>query len=229
MAGDALIRSLQRQLASYTTTAIPGFKNEPVYLTDFGAKTERDGTITLDEAAFEKAFEADPESFAAITNSQIVSSSGLITTSVIGGPPKAGVYSFDIADDGSATINDEAMSLDGSTYSINTGDAAGLRLTKVGDGADASIYVGKSLIETLSDFTKEVLSLDGSLELKINRYNEDLADYESDLIALDDRIETLRARHVEQFAAMESAVASLKETEKSLENMMEAWKASQQR
>ena len=229
LAGDALIRSLQRQLASYTTTAIPGFKNEPVYLTDFGAKTERDGTITLDEAAFEKAFEADPESFAAITNSQIVSSSGLITTSVIGGPPKAGVYSFDIADDGSATINDEAMSLDGSTYSINTGDAAGLRLTKVGDGADASIYVGKSLIETLSDFTKEVLSLDGSLELKINRYNEDLADYESDLIALDDRIETLRARHVEQFAAMESAVASLKETEKSLENMMEAWKASQQR
>ena len=229
LAGDPLIRSLQRQLASYTTTAIPGFKDEPAYLADFGAKTERDGTITLDSVAFKKAFEANPESFAAITNSQIVSSSGLVTTSVIGGPPKAGVYSFDIADDGSATINEEAMSLNGSTYSINTGDAAGLRLTKIGNGADASIYVGKSLIESLSDFTKEVLALNGGLDLKIDRYNDDLAGYESDLIALDDRIEALRARHVKQFAAMESAVASLKETGESLDNMMEAWKASQQR
>ena len=200
-----------------------------MYLTDFGAKTERDGTITLDEAAFEKAYEADPESFAAITNSQIVSSSGLITTSVIGGPPKAGLYSFDIADDGSATINEEAMTLDGSTYSIATGDAAGLRLTKIGDGADATIFVGKSLIESLSDFNEEVLSLGGNLDLKIDRYNEDLDGYESDLIALDDRIEALRTRYVKQFAAMESAVASLKETGKSLDNMMEAWKASQQR
>ena len=229
LAGDPLIRSLQRQLASYTTTAIPGFQDKPVYLTDFGAKTERDGTITLDSAAFKKAFEADPESFAAITNSQIVSSSGLVTTSVIGGPPKAGVYSFDIADDGSATINKEAMSLSGSTYSINTGDAAGLRLTKIGNGADASIFVGKSLIESLSDFTKEVLASNGGLDLKIDRYNDDLAGYESDLSALDDRIDALRARHVKQFAAMESAVASLKETGESLDNMMEAWKASQQR
>ena len=229
LAGDPLIRSLQRQLASYTTTAIPGFQDKPVYLTDFGAKTERDGTITLDKAAFKKAFEANPESFAAITNSQIVSSSGLVTTSVIGGPPKAGVYSFDIADDGSATISGEAMSLNGSTYSINTGDAAGLRLTKIGNGADASIYVGKSLIESLSDFTKEVLASNGGLDLRIDRYNKDLSGYESDLIALDDRIEALRARHVKQFAAMESAVASLKETGESLDNMMEAWKASQQR
>ena len=229
LAGDPLIRSLQRQLASYTTTAIPGFQDKPVYLTDFGAKTERDGTITFDSAAFKKAFEADPESFAAITNSQIVSSSGLVSTSVIGGPPKAGVYSFDIADDGSATINEEAMSLSGSTYSINTGDAAGLRLTKIGNGADASIFVGKSLIESLSDFTKEVLASSGDLDLKIDRYNDDLAGYESDLSALDDRIEALRARHVKQFAAMESAVASLKETGESLDNMMEAWKASQQR
>ena len=229
LAGDPLIRSLQRQLASYTTTAIPGFQDKPVYLTDFGAKTERDGTITLDSDAFKKAFEANPESFAAITNSQIVSSSGLVTTSVIGGPPKAGVYSFDIADDGSATISGEAMSLNGSTYSINTGDAAGLRLTKIGNGADASIYVGKSLIESLSDFTKEVLASNGGLDLRIDRYNKDLSGYESDLIALDDRIEALRARHVKQFAAMESAVASLKETGESLDNMMEAWKASQQR
>ena len=118
------------------------------------------------------------------------------------------------------------MSLFGSTYSIATGDAAGLRLKKIGDGADATIYVGKSLLESLSEFTKDVLSLDGDLDVKINRYSEDLAGYESDLIALDTRIEAMRARHVKQFAMMESAVSSLKETGKSLDNMMEAWEAS---
>ena len=56
LAGDPLIRTLRRQLGSFTTMAIPGFKDEPVYLADFGAKTERDGSITLDEAAFKKAY-----------------------------------------------------------------------------------------------------------------------------------------------------------------------------
>ena len=74
-----------------------------------------------------------------------------------------------------------------------------------------------------------MLASNGGLDLRIDRYNKDLSGYESDLIALDDRIEALRARHVKQFAAMESAVASLKETGESLDNMMEAWKASQQR
>ena len=36
----------------------------------------------------------------------------------------------------------------------------------------------------------------------------------------------LRLRHEAQFAAMNAAVASLKETEKTLDNMMEAWKGS---
>ena len=49
-------------------------------------------------------------------------------------------------------------------------------------------------------------------------------EYDEDLTALDESIERLRLRHEAQFAAMNAAVASLKETEKTLENMMEAWK-----
>jgi hypothetical protein len=45
---------------------------------------------------------------------------------------------------------------------------------------------------------------------------------------LDERIEALRLRHEADFAAMNAAVASLKETEKALDNMMEAWKAGLQ-
>ena len=56
-------------------------------------------------------------------------------------------------------------------------------------------------------------------------YNEDLSEYEEDLSALDENIARLRLRYEAQYAAMNAAVASLKETEKALDNMMEAWKA----
>ena len=62
------------------------------------------------------------------------------------------------------------------------------------------------------------------LQTKITNYNNDLSEYDEDLAALDESIERLRLRHEAQFAAMNAAVASLKETEKTLDNMMEAWK-----
>ena len=228
LAGDPLVRALQRQLRGFTTTSLSGFQDDPVYLADFGVRTERDGTITLDQDTFRRAFEADPDKFSAITNSRIISSSGLVSASVVGLPPKDGVYTFDLADDGSATINGEAMESDGSDYSIATGDAAGLKLSITGNGADATIYVGTSLIEKIGDFASDVLALNSDLGLKITRYNEDLSDYETELADLDTRIESMRVRYVAQFAAMESAVTSLKETGKSLDNMMDAWRASLQ-
>ena len=226
LAGDPLVRSLQRQLRGYTTSPLNGFQDDPVYLADFGVKTERDGTITLDQDVFRRTFEANPDSFAAITNSRITTSSGLVSGQVVGSPPEDGVYEFDIATDGSATIDGDAMTKDGSNYSIATGDAAGLRLSITGNGADAKIYVGTSLVEQISSFAGDVLALNSDLDLKISRYNEDLADYETDLADLDLRIESIRARHVAKFSAMEAAVVSLKETGNSLDNMMDAWRAS---
>lgn len=226
LAGDPLVRSLQRQLRGYTTTSLTGFQDDPIYLADFGVKTARDGTISLDQEVFRRTFEANPDSFAAITNSRITSSSGLVSAAILGTQPADGVYTFDLADDGSATINGDAMTRDGSDYSLASGDAAGLKLSITGNGADAKIYVGTSLIEKISNFATDVLALNSDLGQKITRYNEDLSDYDAELSALDTRIESVRARYVARFAAMESAVTSLKETGKSLDNMMDAWRAS---
>ena len=226
LAGDPLVRSLQRQLRGYTTTSLTGFQDDPIHLADFGVKTARDGTISLDQEVFRRTFEANPDSFAAITNSRITSSSGLVSAATLGTQPADGVYTFDLADDGSATINGDAMTRDGSDYSLASGDAAGLKLSITGNGADAKIYVGTSLIEKISNFATDVLALNSDLGQKITRYNEDLSDYDAELSALDTRIESVRARYVARFAAMESAVTSLKETGKSLDNMMDAWRAS---
>ena len=82
----------------------------------------------------------------------------------------------------------------------------------------------KAFFESLDDFSRDVLASSSDLQTKITNYNEDLSEYDEDLTALDESIERLRLRHEAQFAAMNAAVASLKETEKTLDNMMEAWK-----
>ena len=226
LAGDALLRSLQNRLRSYTTTPITGFGADAVYLADFGVMTAQDGSISLDKDKFQIAYEANPDSFAAITNSRITSSSALVSPSSVGQTPKAGSYQFDIAADSSATLDGTAMTANGSVYSISTGDAAGLNLTISGSGADATIYVGKSLIESLSDFATNVLALNSDLNTKIQRYNDDLTGYDEELTDLDTRIESIRARYVTRFAAMETTVASFKKTGESLDHMMDSWQAS---
>ena len=148
----------------------------------------------------------------------------MVTATVAGTYPKEGVYTFDIASDNSATLNGSAMTASGSNYTISGHDAGGLQLTITSGGADTNIYVGKSLFESLNDFSRDVLASSSDLQTKITNYNDDLSEYDEDLAALDESIERLRLRHEAQFAAMNAAVASLKETEKTLDNMMEAWK-----
>ena len=228
LAGDAYVNQLRRQLRNYSTTAISGFQDNPIYLTDFGVATQRDGTLKLDTTKFASAYAANPDNFAALTTSRITSGSKLVTPTVSGTYPKEGVYTFDIASDNSATLNGTTMTVSGSDYTIANHDAGGLKLTINSGGTDTKIYVGKSLFETLNNFTTGVLASSGDLQQKITNYNKDVAGYDSKLAKLDERIEALRLRHEADFAAMNAAVASLKETEKALDNMMEAWKASLQ-
>ena len=225
LAGDAYVMMLRRQLRNYTTTPITGFGDNDIYLTDFGVTTNRDGTLSLDTDKFQKTFENDPDAFSAFTTSRITTGSELVSASVAGTYPKEGVYTFDIAADATATLNGTAMTVSGSDYTISNHDAGGLKLSITSGGADTSIYVGKSLFESLQEFSSDVLASSSDLQNKITDYNDDLSEYDDDIAALDESIARLRARHEAQFAAMNAAVASLKETEKALDNMMEAWKA----
>ena len=230
LAGDPYVMMLRRQLRNFTTNAITGFGNSSIYLTDFGVTTALDGSISLDSAKFKTTFDSDPDAFAALTTSRITSGSALVTPSVSGTYPTEGVYAFDISSDAtSATLDGSTMTVSGSDFTISGHSAGGLKLSISSGGADTNIYVGKSMFETLEDFTTTVLASSSDLQTKITNYNADLLDYDEKLTRLDEQIESIRARHVSDFAAMNATVASLKETEKGLENMMESWKASLQR
>ena len=226
LAGDALVRSLRRQFQAMSSTPIVGFQDSDIYMADFGVETNRDGSLNFNAQTFSKTFEANPDAFAAITSSRIKSSTNLVTASVAGTQPEAGLYTFDLSADNSATLNGDAMSEDGGTYTIEDHDAGDLALALIGGGSDATIYVGKSILDTISDFTVNILQINGELDQKISRFEDDLADYQDEMIQLDERIDDLRARYAVRFGAMENIVNSLKNTEQAIDTMMEAWRAS---
>jgi len=226
LAGDPLVRALKSQLRGYTTTPINGFGANARYLAEFGVQTQRDGSVTIDETAFKAAVNADPDGFAAIVHSRVTTDSGQVSASITGSQYKAGVYAFDIMDDGSATLDGVSMTRSADRFSIQEGDAAGLRVDITGNGADTNIYIGTSLLDSLLDFADSVIGTNSQIAAKLQSYNDDLTDYDTQLAELDTRIAAVRSRYVTQFSAMERAVTALKETGTGLENMMDAWRAS---
>lgn len=125
----------------------------------------------------------------------------------------------------SAKLDGVNMPLENGVFKISSGGAKGINV-KANGNHNATIYVGRSLFDSLKDFSDSVLLTNGDLDKKVARYNTDITDYKDQLTELETRMENERARYVEQFTAMETAVASFKETRSLMENMMESWKAS---
>ena len=50
LSADPAIAALSRTLASLTTTPLDGFGDTPVYLSNLGVRTERDGSLSVDSA-----------------------------------------------------------------------------------------------------------------------------------------------------------------------------------
>ena len=126
---------------------------------------------------------------------------------------------------GSATLDGVAMSADitNRTFTISTGDAAGLKVKYSGLGADATIYYGQSLIEKLTSFLTNTLNTSsGQLSTRETTINEELTDQSQQLADLNTQMESLRNRYIKQFTSMEQTVTSLKSTGEYLTNLFEA-------
>ena len=129
-----------------------------------------------------------------------------------------------VAGDADATLGDVAMSLENGLYKITSGDAIGVQIRASGTQS-ASIYIGKSLSQSVTDFANSVLDTNGDIDEKVSRYKLDIDKFNQQLTTLETRMENERQRYVEQFTAMETAVSGFKETSSILDNLMESWKA----
>ena len=224
MAGDPFLTSQLRALKKMTTTAITGFGSETLYMTNFGVETQRDGTIKVNETKFKAAFAANPVGFAAMMDSRAVSSNSQVTTSLSGTDYVPGSYDLAISG-GSGTIGGTTLSKSGTTYSATSGDAQGLSLDYSGSDITSTILIGRSMAQTLIDFTTELLRNDGTIEKKITAFNTGIADDDLAMTELDERMEKIRARYVTRFNDMETMSSRMKRTGESLTNMMDAWRA----
>jgi flagellar hook-associated protein 2 len=224
--GDALVQSYKNRLRALTTTPIAGFGADPVYLTNFGIKTERNGSLTLDTAKFESAFESNPEQFAAIVNTQATTNNPSVTASISGDNFTPGSYAFTAAS-GVGTVGSDSMTAGTSSFISTTGDTSGLTLSTSASDITAQVYMGRSLVNDLSNFADLVLGSGNDIDRKIATLNSDIDDRNLEISNLSTRMEDVRDRYVKQFAAMEQAVKSLKETGSYIESFMDSWRAGQ--
>ena len=117
------------------------------------------------------------------------------------------------------------MSFENGKYKITEGGGRGLALTLLGNGEDAQVFIGKSLLQTLTEFSEDILKTNGDIDTKIAGYNDDIDGFNDRLDELSQRMDTERARYVERFSAMEASVSSFKKTGDMLDTFMETWKA----
>ena len=231
LARDITVKSIQRNLRSMISAELPGYGSNGRYLSELGVKTMRDGSISLSEEDFNKAFAKEPILFDVIVNSMATSDNTLVsashTSSVL--IPKAGAYSFVSNGEGTATLGGVSLSestlADGTKqYISTTGDTKGLKLTVSGSVSSATVYYGQSLSDKLISFIEDMVSATGDLEKSKSRASSLISDYNENKANLDAKIESIRERYMQQFSAMEAAVSGFNKTGEFLTGFIESMK-----
>ncbi|MDB2513444.1 flagellar filament capping protein FliD [Alphaproteobacteria bacterium] len=233
--GDHFIRHTENKIKNLTSTAIVGFDDEEIYLSSFGVVTELDGTLSIDKTRFGEYFAENPEHFAAITTSMVRTGDAGVTGSAPTDLFTPGIYNFDLnggvaeltASGGAkGTMSNGTNRYGYSDNSIGSIGATGLLLDTTKTDVNTDVYMGRSILQDLSKYVDDVLMLNGDIDEKIYRLEDDVDSLVEEQEALDLQIENQRSLYVQKFTAMETAVASFKKTGEFLDNLIASWNSS---
>ena len=227
---DPVASAVVKKLRTLTNGALTGFGTSSLYLSNLGVRTNLDGTLTLTQSAFETALQTDATTFDAIFNSTATSDSEFLSVSKSATADiTPGTYAWTFnSGTGAATLGGTALGTssdsDGNTiYAPTSGDLLGVSVTPSQSVATANIFIGKSLIDTLSDYIDETIKSAGDLSNREAQITTEVTDLNLDSAKLDVRMEEIRTRYTKQFSAMEALVTSLNNTGEFLTNMMDAF------
>ena len=230
--GDHFIRYTENKIKNLTSTPIAGYDDNEIFLSNFGVVTELDGTLSIDETRFSEYFEANPEHFAAVTTSMIRTNDAGVTGSATTDLFTSGIYEFALSG-GAATLTDSngiTQNMSAGTnrfgYAGSTIGATGLLLDTNKTSANTNVYMGRSLMQTLSKYIDDVLMLNGDIDKKIFNLEDDIDSLADEQEALDLQIANQRAIYVEKFTAMQTAVSSFKKTGEFLDNLIKSWNSN---
>ena len=230
--GDHFIRHTESKIKNLTSTAIVGYGDEEVYLSNFGVVTNLDGTLSIDEQRFREYFEANPEHFAAVTTSMVRTGDAGVTGSAPTDLFTAGVYDFSLGGSGPELTDSNGVTVSMSAgtnrygYAEDTIGATGLLLDTNKATVDTRVYMGRSIMQNLSKYIDDVLMLNGDIDTKIDKLEDDLDTLVDEQESLDTQIANQRTLYVEKFTAMETAVASFRKTGEFLDNLIASWNSN---
>ncbi|MEC8628608.1 MAG: flagellar filament capping protein FliD [Pseudomonadota bacterium] len=232
LAGDPVADALGRRLNSLINGGLEGFGDAPVYLSDLGVQTLRDGSLSLNRTLFDEAFAANPALFDAIVTDRLRADSPDITVSgtITGGAP-AGSYDFvRDPDTGYATLNGTeviATPLDDGTirYRAYSGDLAGVSITVPADTTAATITYGKSLTETMRDELDAILADNGMIGRRERALGDTITEDQASINDLNLQAIELEERYIRRFAEMERIITEMNSTGQYLTNLVNAWNA----
>ena len=227
---DPVAAAVVKRLRSLTNGALTGFGASSLYLSNLGVRTNLDGTLTLTKSSFETALAADATTFDAIFNSTSTSDSEFLAvtkSSTADITPGTYAWTFDssssVATLHGTTLNTSTDSDGNTVYAPTSGDLLGVSVTPSQNVATANIFIGKSLIDTLSDYIDETIKSAGDLSNRKTQITTEVTELNLDSAKLDQRMEEIRVRYTKQFSAMEAMVTSMKNTGEFLTNMMDAF------
>ena len=227
--GDHFIRHTENKIKNLTSTAIAGYDDDEIYLSSFGVVTELDGTLSIDETRFREYFSAHPEHFAAVTTSMIRTGDAGVTGSATTDLFTPGVYAFVLDGSGPRLTDSDGVSATMSAgtdrygYAGDTIGATGLLLDTNKAAVNTNVYMGRSIMQTLSKYIDDVLMLNGDIDEKIYNLEDDVDSLVEEQEALDQQIANQRAIYVEKFTAMQTAVSSFNKTGEFLDNLIKSW------
>ena len=227
--GDHFIRFTENKIKNLSSTPIAGYADEEIYLSNFGVVTELDGTLSIDENRFTEYFSEKPSHFAAITTSMIRTGNAGVTGSAPNDMFTPGVYNFDLTG-GTATITDASLTSDTMSsgtnrygYAGSTVGATGLLIDTEKTSVNTNVYMGRSVLQNLSNYIDDVLTLNGDIDEKIYNLEDDIDNLAKEQEALDLLIESQRSTYIQKFTAMETAVSSFRKTGEYLDNLIASW------
>lgn len=233
LAGDRVVEKLKSDLRSMIAAPLTGFGDEPVFLSDLGVQSQRDGSLRLNTYDFEKAFAASPAKFDAAFNDQLSSTSdGVEVTGVLAST--AASASLTLTRDpttGRGKLGDYntiGFSPDPGRmrYTVLDGPYSGLMIDMPDTATAANVTIGRGFLSRLDGLLTDALQSGGRIAERENQIGTRVTAATTEMGKLDDRAAKLTTRYLSRFTQMETTISSLKSTGSYLTNLVAQWNKS---
>lgn len=232
LANNASTNGLVSELRRFTTQSIAGFNDGVHTLANLGVRTNRDGSLKLDETAFATALKQTPEIVEAVLASkQQITDSRLSIISATGVP--TGKYQISKDDKGQWKINDSLATLSIGKLTGKVGTLSEGLIISLPPGVEiaapagysTTLYYSKGILERFNDMLKSLKDSQSSIQLVSTNATKSLSDISVEQTKLDAKMKLIEDRYLKQFSQMNSAVSAGNNTRSALTTFIDSWTA----